>query len=83
MFLGWTPLTRTSVLRSRGKTMAHVRVVERDYANLYNKFISFGPKAREDGVAAVGVQIPIKNSCDQMLKIPLCRCLTRARCVGG
>ena len=33
-----------------GKTMPHLRVVERDYANIYNKFISFGPKAREDGI---------------------------------
>ena len=48
-----------------GKTFPHLRVVERDYANLYNKFISFGPQAREDGVSAVGVQIPIKKQYDQ------------------
>ena len=35
-----------------GKTMPHLRVVERDYANIYNKFISFGPMAREDGISA-------------------------------
>jgi nitrate reductase alpha subunit len=54
-----------------GKTMPHLRVVERDYANIYNKFISFGPKAREDGVSAVGVQIPIKAQYDQMLENPV------------
>lgn len=54
-----------------GKTFPHVRVVERDYANIYNKFISFGPRAREDGVSAVGVQIPIKAQYDQMLENPV------------
>ena len=54
-----------------GKSFPHVRVVERDYANLYNKFISFGPKAREDGVSAVGVNIPIKKQYDQMLDNPV------------
>ena len=54
-----------------GKSMPHIRIVERDYANLYNKFISFGPKAREDGVSAVGVQIPIKKQYDQMLDNPV------------
>ena len=53
-----------------GKSFPHVRVVERDYANLYNKFISFGPKAREDGLSAVGVQVPIKKQYDQMLDNP-------------
>ena len=28
-----------------GKTMPHLRVVERDYANIYNKYISLGPRA--------------------------------------
>ena len=54
-----------------GKSFPHVRVVERDYANLYNKFISFGPKAREDGISAVGVNIPIKKQYDQMLDNPI------------
>ncbi|MGH8115002.1 MAG: molybdopterin dinucleotide binding domain-containing protein, partial [Rhodanobacteraceae bacterium] len=54
-----------------GKTMPHLRVVERDYANLYNKYISFGPRAREEGVSAVGVQIPIKAQYDQMLENPV------------
>ena len=53
------------------KSFPHVRIVERDYANLYNKFISFGPKAREDGLSAVGVQIPIKKQYDQMLDNPI------------
>ncbi|MDE2468887.1 MAG: nitrate reductase subunit alpha, partial [Bradyrhizobium sp.] len=54
-----------------GKSFPHVRVVERDYPNLYNKFISFGPNAREDGVSAVGVQVPIKKQYDQMLDNPI------------
>jgi len=37
-----------------GKTMPNFKVIERDYANLYNQFISFGPKARENGLGAHG-----------------------------
>ncbi len=54
-----------------GKTMPHVRVVERDYANLYNKFISFGPRAREDGISGNGVHIPIKAQYDRLLENPV------------
>ena len=54
-----------------GKSMPHVRVVERDYANLYNKFISFGPKAREDGLSCNRRAHPIKKQYDQMLDNPI------------
>ena len=53
-----------------GKTMPHVRVVRRDYANLYNQFISFGRRSREAGVAANGVQIPIRTQYDALLTAP-------------
>ena len=54
-----------------GKTMPHLRVVERDYANIYNKFISFGPNAREDGLSCNGVHVNIKTQYDQMLENPV------------
>jgi nitrate reductase / nitrite oxidoreductase, alpha subunit len=38
-----------------GKTMPHLNVVERDYANLYNRFISLGPLAK-NGMGAHGVK---------------------------
>ena len=54
-----------------GKTMPHLGVVERDYANLYNKFISFGPEVREKGINGNGAQIPIKEFYDQLLENPV------------
>ena len=64
-----------------GKTMPHVRVVERDYANLYNKFISFGPKAREDGISRSGCTSRSRSNTTKCSKIPSSRCLTRGTCV--
>ncbi|MEE8345709.1 MAG: molybdopterin-dependent oxidoreductase, partial [Dehalococcoidia bacterium] len=70
-----------------GKTMPHLRVVERDYANLYNKFISFGPAVRENGINGNGAQIPIKEFYDELLKNPVGGApdSRRSRCVewGG
>jgi nitrate reductase alpha subunit len=54
-----------------GKTMPHFKVVERDYANLYNKFISLGPNLRTDGINGNGVQIPIAEFYDDLLKNPV------------
>ncbi len=54
-----------------GKTMPHLRVVERDYANLYNKFMSFGPEVREKGINGNGAQIPIKEFYDELLENPV------------
>ena len=54
-----------------GKTMPHLRVVERDYVNLYNRFISFGPLARQDGINGNGVSIPIQTFYDDLLKNPV------------
>ncbi len=51
--------------------MPHLRVVERDYANLYNKFISFGPAVRENGINGNGAQIPIKEFYDELLENPV------------
>jgi nitrate reductase alpha subunit len=51
-----------------GKTMPGMKVVERDYVNLYNHFISFGPKARQGGIGAHGVHWQIEDMYDEMLE---------------
>jgi nitrate reductase alpha subunit len=53
-----------------GKTMPHLRIVERDYANLYNRFISLGPGIR-DGLSAHGITIPAAKYYDEMLENPV------------
>mgnify|MGYP001591329755 FL=1 len=51
-----------------GKTMPHLKVVERDYANLYQRFISFGPLARKNGIGAHGAWWGIEEFYDQLLQ---------------
>ncbi|MDP2731194.1 MAG: nitrate reductase subunit alpha [Dehalococcoidales bacterium] len=51
-----------------GKTMPHLRIVTRDYANLYNRFISFGPLARQNGIGAHGVRWGIEDFYDRLLQ---------------
>lgn len=50
-----------------GKTMPKLTVVERDYPNLYNQFISFGPLAREKGIGAHGVHWQIADVYDDIV----------------
>ena len=49
-----------------GKTMPGLVVVERDYVNLYNRFISFGPGARQHGIGAHGLSWPIEDFYDDL-----------------
>ncbi len=49
-----------------GKTMPNLVVVERDYKNLYNRFISFGPGARKNGIGAHGLSWPIEEFYDEL-----------------
>ena len=48
-----------------GQTMPGLAVVERDYKNLYNRFISLGPGARE-GIGAHGLSWPVDDVYDAM-----------------
>ncbi|MCP3919266.1 MAG: nitrate reductase subunit alpha [bacterium] len=50
-----------------GKTMPALKVVERDYANLYKQFVSLGPKARENGLGAHGTSYAIDDFYDELL----------------
>ncbi|MDP2662202.1 MAG: nitrate reductase subunit alpha [Dehalococcoidia bacterium] len=54
-----------------GKTMPHLRVVERDYASLYQRFISLGPQVRKDGITGNGAHIPIEQFYDDLLQNPV------------
>ena len=47
-----------------GKTMPGLTLVERDYVNLYNQFISLGPLARTNGLGAHGTQYSIDDFYD-------------------
>ena len=51
-----------------GKTMPGLAVVERDYVNLYNRFTSFGPGARANGIGAHGLSWPIEEFYDELLE---------------
>ncbi|MBI4459281.1 MAG: nitrate reductase subunit alpha [Acidobacteria bacterium] len=48
-----------------GKTMPTLRVVTRDYKNLYNQFISFGPLVRDNGLAANGTAFDATDFYDE------------------
>ncbi len=54
-----------------GKTMPHLKVVERDYRNLYNRFISLGPDVIEDGVTGNGVMVPVADQYNEMMRNPV------------
>jgi len=51
-----------------GKTMPNFVVVERDYVNLYNRFISFGPAARNGGLGAHGLNWQIEDMYDELVE---------------
>ncbi|HXE89429.1 MAG TPA: nitrate reductase subunit alpha [Terriglobales bacterium] len=51
-----------------GKTMPALKVVQRDYKNLYNQFIAFGPLARANGLGAHGTHYDIADEYDRALK---------------
>ncbi len=51
-----------------GKTMPGFQVVERDYPNLYNRFISFGPQVRARGLGAHGTHYQVEDFYDEWLR---------------
>ena len=53
-----------------GKTMPGLAFVTRDYKNLYNKYISLGRLTRDQGMAAHGINIPVKEEYDELLELP-------------
>jgi nitrate reductase alpha subunit len=51
-----------------GKTMPRLTVVERDYVNLFNRLISFGPRVKEEGMEEKGIHWSVGNLYDDLLK---------------
>lgn len=51
-----------------GKTMPGLKMVTRDYANLYNQFISFGPRVRENGLGVHGTHYAVDDQYDLQLQ---------------
>ncbi len=51
-----------------GRTMPNVTIVRRDYANLYNRFISVGPKFRDMGLGAHGTKYAVDDLYDEWLQ---------------
>jgi nitrate reductase alpha subunit len=50
-----------------GKTMPGLRVVERDYKNVYNQFICYGPLVRQNGLGAHGTAYAVQDVYDATL----------------
>jgi nitrate reductase alpha subunit len=50
-----------------GKTMPGLAIMNRDYKNVFNQYISFGPMARQNGLGAHGTKYAIDDFYDQML----------------
>lgn len=51
-----------------GKTMPNFVVVERDYVNLYNRFISYGPAAKREGLSFHGLNWRIDDMYDELVR---------------
>lgn len=51
-----------------GKTMPDLKIVERDYKNLYNQFISWGPLVKKNGLGAHGTHYKVDDIYDEALK---------------
>ena len=51
-----------------GKTMPNLKVVSRDYKNVYNQYTSYGPLVRKNGLGAHGTSYKITEEYDAYLK---------------
>jgi len=51
-----------------GKTMPGLRIVERDYPNLYNQFISLGPLVPSSGLGAHGTGYDVQDEYQHLLE---------------
>jgi len=51
-----------------GKTMPSFAVVTRDYKNVYNHFISFGPNVRANGLGAHGTKYSVEDFYDEAVE---------------
>ena len=52
-----------------GKTMPGLKLVARDYTNLYNQYISFGPQVRANGLGAHGTHYNCEDLYEEAARI--------------
>ena len=51
-----------------GKSMPGLKLVARDYSNLYNQFVSLGPSVRANGLGAHGTHYAVDDLYDETLR---------------
>ncbi len=51
-----------------GKTMPNMKVIDRDYANLHNRFTSLGPLVRQNGLSVHGTHYDVDDLYDEYMK---------------
>ncbi len=51
-----------------GKSMPGLKLVARDYSNLYNQFVSLGPSVRANGLGAHGTHYPVDDIYDEAVR---------------
>jgi nitrate reductase alpha subunit len=51
-----------------GKTMPGLAVIERDYAHLHERFVSYGPQVRANGLGAHGTKYEVDDFYDEAVK---------------
>lgn len=51
-----------------GKTMPNFAIVKRDYKNVYNQYVSWGPMVRKNGLGAHGTKYSIEEEYDEYLE---------------
>ncbi len=51
-----------------GVTMPNLKIVKRDYANLYARFCALGPGVRDDGLGAHGTSYRCEDAYDELAK---------------
>ncbi len=51
-----------------GKTMPNFAIVKRDYKNIYNQYISWGPNVRKNGLGAHGTKYSVEEEYDEYIK---------------
>ncbi len=52
-----------------GKTMPNMKIVKRDYKNLYKQYISWGPMVKKNGLGAHGTSFSVEEEYDDALLV--------------
>ncbi|MFQ5808738.1 MAG: nitrate reductase subunit alpha, partial [Armatimonadota bacterium] len=55
-----------------GKTMPHLRIITRNYTDVYRRFVSLGRNIRENGLGAHAAKFDVADFYDELLTSPVC-----------